>query len=152
MCEIGTSRRSVYQMKASREQALGEGSCVRVTERGKEACECMGKRRVCRLPSVRLSPLECILTKGCYRGLRGLCIHLAPVRFDTKYESTTSSRLPISTKLESSCKNQTALSLTAKIWSPLAVEKNHDAVSSSIARARSTLGSEEASNRSRRND
>jgi hypothetical protein len=64
MCEIGTSRRSVYQMKTSREQALGEGNCVRVTERGKEACECMGKRRVCRLPSVRLSPLECILTKS----------------------------------------------------------------------------------------
>jgi hypothetical protein len=64
MCEIGTSGRSVYQMKTSREQALGEGNCVRVTERGKEACECMGKRRVCRLPSVRLSPLECILTKS----------------------------------------------------------------------------------------
>jgi hypothetical protein len=42
MCEIGTSGRSVYQMKNSREQALGEGNCVRVTERGKEACECMG--------------------------------------------------------------------------------------------------------------
>jgi hypothetical protein len=64
MCEIGTSGRPVYQMKTSREQALGEGNCVRVTERGKEACECMGKRRVCRLPSVRLSPLECILTKS----------------------------------------------------------------------------------------
>ncbi len=44
MCEIGTSRRSVYQMRTSREQALGEGNCVRVTERGKEACECMGTR------------------------------------------------------------------------------------------------------------
>ena len=42
MCEIGTSGRSVYQMKTSREQALGEVNCVRVTERGKEACECMG--------------------------------------------------------------------------------------------------------------
>jgi hypothetical protein len=63
LCEIGISRRSIYQMTASREQARGEGNCVRVTERGKEACECMGKRRVCRLTSVRRSPLECILTK-----------------------------------------------------------------------------------------
>ena len=64
LCEIGISRRSVYQMTASREQALGEGNCVRVTKRGKEACECMGKPRVCRLPSERHSPLGCILTKS----------------------------------------------------------------------------------------
>ncbi len=64
MCEIGISRRSVYQMTAPREQARGEGNCARVTERGKEACECMGKRRVCRLPSARRSPLEYILTKS----------------------------------------------------------------------------------------
>jgi hypothetical protein len=64
LCEIGISRKSVYQMTTSREQARGEGNCGRATERGKEACECMGKRRVCRLPSVRHSLLECILTKS----------------------------------------------------------------------------------------
>ena len=64
LCEIGISRRSVYQMITSREQALGEGNCARVTERGKEACECMGKGRVCRLPSERHSPLGCIFTKS----------------------------------------------------------------------------------------
>jgi hypothetical protein len=68
LCEIGISRRSVYQVKTSREQALGEGNCARVTERGKEACEYMGKRRVYRLPSERHSPLGCILTKSA--GLR----------------------------------------------------------------------------------
>ena len=51
-------------MTTSREQALGEGNCARVTKRGKEACECMGKPRVCRLPSERHSPLGCILTKS----------------------------------------------------------------------------------------
>ena len=67
LCEIGISRRSVYQMTTSREQALGEGNCARVTERGKEACECMGKFQVCRQPSVRHSPLGCILTESaCY--------------------------------------------------------------------------------------
>jgi len=64
LCEIGISRRSVYQMKTSREQARGEGNCAGVTQGGKEACECMGKRRVCRLPSVRHSLLECILTES----------------------------------------------------------------------------------------
>ncbi len=57
-------RRSVYQMTTSRVQAQGEGNCARVTERGKEACECMGKRRVCRLPSERHALLGCILTKS----------------------------------------------------------------------------------------
>jgi hypothetical protein len=51
-------------MTTSREQARGEGNCGRATDRGKEACECMGKRRVCRLPSVRHAPLECILTES----------------------------------------------------------------------------------------
>jgi hypothetical protein len=64
LCEIGISRRSVYQMKTSREQARGEGNCAGATQGGKEACECMGKRRVCRLPSVRHSLLECILTES----------------------------------------------------------------------------------------
>jgi hypothetical protein len=41
-CEIGISRRSVYQMTASREQAQGEGNCGRATERGKEACAWLG--------------------------------------------------------------------------------------------------------------
>ena len=43
LCEIGISRRSVYQMKTSREQARGEGNCAGVTQGGKEACECMGR-------------------------------------------------------------------------------------------------------------
>ena len=64
LCEIGISRRSVYQMTTSREQALGEGNCARATERGKEACECMGKRRVCSTPSERHTLLGCILTKS----------------------------------------------------------------------------------------
>ncbi len=51
-------------MTASRVQALGEGNCARATERGKEACECMGKRRVCRLPSERHALLGCIHTKS----------------------------------------------------------------------------------------
>lgn len=57
-------RRSVYQMTTSRVQALGEGNCARATERGKEACECMGKRRVCRLPSEHHALLGCIHTKS----------------------------------------------------------------------------------------
>ena len=59
LCEIGISRRSVYQMTTSREQARGEGNCGRATNRGKEACEWLGKRRVCRQPSERHSLLEC---------------------------------------------------------------------------------------------
>jgi hypothetical protein len=51
-------------MTTSREQARGEGNCARATECGKEACECMGKRRVCPTPSVRHSLLGCILTKS----------------------------------------------------------------------------------------
>ncbi len=42
LCEIGISSRSVYQMTASREQALREGNCARATERGKETCEWLG--------------------------------------------------------------------------------------------------------------
>ena len=64
LCEIGISRRTVYQMTTSREQARGEGNCGRATDRGKETCEWLDKRRVCRLPSVRHSLLECILTKS----------------------------------------------------------------------------------------
>jgi hypothetical protein len=43
LCEIGISRRSVYQITTSREQARGEGNCARATNRGNEACECMDK-------------------------------------------------------------------------------------------------------------
>jgi hypothetical protein len=39
-------------MTTTKVQARGEGDCGRVTDRGKEACECMGQYRVCRLPSV----------------------------------------------------------------------------------------------------
>jgi len=41
---------------AHKKTVRGEGNCGRVTDRGKEACEYMGKRRVCRLPSERHSP------------------------------------------------------------------------------------------------
>lgn len=92
LCEIGISRRSVYQMKTSREQARGEGNCAGATQSGKEACECMGKRRVCRLPSVRHSLLECILTES------------ARLRTETSYKagpvrrvSQTSPSRPLST-------------------------------------------------------
>ncbi len=51
-------------MTAMKVQAHGEGNCGRVTDRGKEACECMGKYRVCRLPSVHHSPLDCIHTES----------------------------------------------------------------------------------------
>ncbi|MBX3420471.1 MAG: group II intron reverse transcriptase/maturase [Pirellulaceae bacterium] len=66
--EIGISGRSVYQLTASREEVLGEGNCGRATDRGKEACECVGKYRVCRLPSERQSPLGRIHTESA--GLR----------------------------------------------------------------------------------
>ena len=36
---LGVSRRSVYQMIALIDKVLGEGNCVRATERGEEACE-----------------------------------------------------------------------------------------------------------------
>ena len=62
--EIGISRRSVYQMTTSREQALGEGNCARATERGKEACEWLGKRRFCPTASERYTLLGCISTKS----------------------------------------------------------------------------------------
>jgi hypothetical protein len=51
-------------MKTSREQTRGEGNCAGATQGGKEACECMGKRRVCRLPSERHTLLGCILTES----------------------------------------------------------------------------------------
>jgi len=78
LCEIGISRRSVYQMTTSREQARGEGNCGRVTDRGKETCEWLGKRRVCRLPSVRHAPLECILTESARPRRKQLRVNLLP--------------------------------------------------------------------------
>ena len=39
------------------DKVRGEGNCGRVTDRGEEACGCMGKRRVC------LSPPGCIHAK-----------------------------------------------------------------------------------------
>ena len=52
----------MYRMTTAKEQARVEGNCGIVTDSKKEACECMSKRQVCRLPSVRHSPLECIRT------------------------------------------------------------------------------------------
>ena len=57
-------RRSVYQMTTTKVRTHGEGNCGTATDRGKEACECMGKYRVCRLPSVHHSPLDCIHTES----------------------------------------------------------------------------------------
>ena len=42
LCEIGISRRSVYQMTASGEQARSEGNRARATELGMETCEWFG--------------------------------------------------------------------------------------------------------------
>ena len=44
---LGASQRSVYQMHALRRQVRDEGNCARATERGKEACDRVRKRRVC---------------------------------------------------------------------------------------------------------
>jgi hypothetical protein len=43
-CEIGISRRSVYQMTTSREQARGEGNCERTSDPQKQANR-LGKSR-----------------------------------------------------------------------------------------------------------
>ena len=40
---LGVSRRSAYQMITPIDKVLGEGNCGRVTDRGEEACECVGK-------------------------------------------------------------------------------------------------------------
>jgi hypothetical protein len=62
--EISIPKDHFKRTSTSREQALGEGNCARTTERGKEACECMGKRRVRSTPSERHTLLGCILTKS----------------------------------------------------------------------------------------
>ncbi len=64
LCEIGILRRPVYQMIASTEQTRGEGNCGRATDRGEEACERMGKRRVCRWSSDHATPLGFVHTKS----------------------------------------------------------------------------------------
>jgi hypothetical protein len=50
---LGTFRRSVYQMIAPLRQVRDEGNCARVTEREKEACDRVRKRRVCLPPPGR---------------------------------------------------------------------------------------------------
>ena len=44
------SRRSVYQVDTPIDQVRGEGNCGRATDRGKEACDRVRKRRVCLTP------------------------------------------------------------------------------------------------------
>ena len=73
--ETGNCRRSVYQMNRSERQVLDEGNCGRVTDRGKEACGCMGKRRVC------LSPPGCIHVKA------------ARLRTETPYKAGSTRRV-----------------------------------------------------------
>jgi hypothetical protein len=53
---LGDSRRSIYQMTTPIVKVQDEGNCGKATTRGEEACECVGKHRVCRLPSERQSP------------------------------------------------------------------------------------------------
>ena len=53
LCKATPSRRAIYQLTTSVQQARLEGNCGRVTDSEKEACECMSKPQVCRLPSVR---------------------------------------------------------------------------------------------------
>jgi hypothetical protein len=74
-------------MTTSREQALGEGNCARATEHGKEACECMGKRRVCSTLSERLTLLGCILTKS------------ARLRTETSYKTGSVRRVSQSSQM-----------------------------------------------------
>jgi hypothetical protein len=50
---LGTFQRSVYQVSALRREVRDEGNCARVTERGKEACDRVRKRRVCYSPPGR---------------------------------------------------------------------------------------------------
>ena len=42
LCEMGISKRPVYQMTPTREQALGDGNCARATARGIESCAWLG--------------------------------------------------------------------------------------------------------------
>ena len=55
LCEIGISRRSVYQMTTSREQARGEGDCGRVSKlahlrKAAAALLCVEPTRLSRMP------------------------------------------------------------------------------------------------------
>ena len=43
-------RRSAYQMIPPIDKVRDEGNCGRATDRGEEACGCVGKRRVCESP------------------------------------------------------------------------------------------------------
>ena len=56
-------------------KVLDEGNCGRVTDRGEEACGCMGKRRVC------LSPPGCIHVKA------------ARLRTETSYKAGSTRRV-----------------------------------------------------------
>jgi hypothetical protein len=62
-------------MNRSERQVLDEGNCGRVTDRGEEACGCMGKRRVCQ------SPPGCIHVKA------------ARLRTETSYKAGSTRRV-----------------------------------------------------------
>jgi hypothetical protein len=71
----GVSWSTVYQMSPPIGKVLDEGNCGRATDRGEEACGCMGKRRVC------LSPLGCIYVKA------------ARLRTETSYKAGSTRRV-----------------------------------------------------------
>ena len=49
------------------DQVLGEGNCVRVTERGKEACECVDKLTSCYVVSRILTKTARLRTETSYK-------------------------------------------------------------------------------------
>jgi len=73
--DTGNFRSSVYQMIHSRREVRDEGNCGWATSRGKEACGCVGKRRVC------LSPPGHILVKA------------ARLRTETPYKAGSTRRV-----------------------------------------------------------
>ena len=64
-------------------KVLDEGNCGRVTDRGEEACGCMGKRRVC------LSPPGCIHVKA------------ARLRTETSYKAGSTRRVTTTSRSRS---------------------------------------------------
>ncbi len=70
LCEMGISKRPIYQMTPTREQEPGEGNCARATARGIESCTWLGNvmsksDTVRMLPPTRmLSHQFCEVTNG----------------------------------------------------------------------------------------